>query len=454
MSVPGIVERSLDGEEIAARVSLGGEDELYVTPTRTLIYRADGLLSDESVEEYDHDADRLVVSEGRRKTRFSLEYPLDGTQEFTLPAKHADKAIHPILAGMLNAGGVTAAGEAVLHTYRFSELTLVITSDRIVKHIGEAVWDSEYEEFPFDRLTGIDFEEGEHATQLVLDIDGRPERIKAPNDEAPRVREHLKQALFDFYDVQSMDALHERIAPNDPADPDPDDAANVDFGEGVDPLEANPPASGMDPSAQTDSATEELTDDRFDPNAGSADPDNGSTEDTSTASTTAAEPAETTSETRRDSASESRSPTTEQGSPTRSDRDSGQEASGQSPPPEQRGQTDRSGQPERTDRPDERRDADAGTEAAVANSQREPVNTTPERPSDAGTADPSVTEANADAAGAQELAAAGFEPADDGTDALHAEIEELRSAVEKQNKLLARQQQTIEQLIEELRRGR
>ncbi len=69
MSVPGIVQSTLDDEEIAAEVSLGGEDTLFITPTRTLVYRAEGLLSDESVDDFPHDADRLTLSEGRRKPR-------------------------------------------------------------------------------------------------------------------------------------------------------------------------------------------------------------------------------------------------------------------------------------------------------------------------------------------------------------------------------------------------
>jgi hypothetical protein len=40
------------------------------------------------------------------------------------------------------------------------------------------------------------------------------------------------------------------------------------------------------------------------------------------------------------------------------------------------------------------------------------------------------------------------------TEDVAVELRELREVVEKQNKLLARQQQTIEQLVEELRRGR
>jgi len=34
------------------RASLGSDDELFITPTRTIVYRADGLLSDESADEY------------------------------------------------------------------------------------------------------------------------------------------------------------------------------------------------------------------------------------------------------------------------------------------------------------------------------------------------------------------------------------------------------------------
>ena len=43
MTVPPIVQSTLDDEDVSTRVPLGGEDELFVTPSRTLIYRADGL---------------------------------------------------------------------------------------------------------------------------------------------------------------------------------------------------------------------------------------------------------------------------------------------------------------------------------------------------------------------------------------------------------------------------
>ena len=239
MSVPGIVHSTLDGEEIAARVSLGSDDELFITPTRTIVYRADGLLSDESADDYPHDADRLTLSEGRRKTKFTLEYALDGERTFAVPSKVTDDVLHPVLAGVLNGNGITGPGETVIKPYRFSELTLIITSDRLVKHIGSAVWDGDYEEYHFDDVTELAFEDGSVATQIVLTVDGRPQRIKAPNEEANDLRERLQRALFEYHDVGSLEELNETLGGDD--DDDAGRGGAVDFGGGVDPLDADPP---------------------------------------------------------------------------------------------------------------------------------------------------------------------------------------------------------------------
>jgi hypothetical protein len=238
MSVPGIVHSTLDGEEVVARVSLGSDDELFVTPSRTIVYRADGLLSDESADEFPHDADRVTISEGRRKTTFALEYALDGTRECTVPSSKTDDVLHPVLAGVLNGNEITEPGETVVKTYRFSELTLIITSDRLVKHIGGAVWDEDYEEYHFDDVTNLDFEDGSVAVQIVLTVAGRPQRIKAPNEEANDLRERLKRALFEYHGVGSLEELNEAVGERDD-DGDGDDS--MDFGGGVDPLDADPP---------------------------------------------------------------------------------------------------------------------------------------------------------------------------------------------------------------------
>ncbi|SNZ17285.1 hypothetical protein SAMN06269185_2966 [Natronoarchaeum philippinense] len=392
MSVPGVVESTLDGETVAAEVALGGEDVLYITPTRTLIYRAEGLLSDETVEEYPHEAERLTVKEGRRKTRFSLEYPLDGTKEFTLPSNSAERALHPVLAGIMNAGGVTDPGETVVKTYRFSELTLVITSERLVKHIGEVVWDEDYEEFHYDDVTDLTFEEGSVATQIVLEVDGRQQRIKAPKEHAREVRERLTQALYGYYDVNSMDELRAAVAPDETLDEDADATSNVDFGEGVDPLEANPPAPD----------DEDLTDEAADAAASSTDRDA-----VGGASATARN--------------------------------------------------------EAVDQADAQTASNTGSADATQQSAAATEASTSQQSKAAETAQADASEERGESSESEESSFdfedAGFEPAESDEpasdhDDLAAEVAELRAVVEQQNERLDEQRRVIEQLVEELSRGR
>lgn len=238
MSVPGLVDDELGGETVTERISLGGEDELYVTPTRTLVYRGEGLLRDESIEKYSHDAERVSVTEGRRKTRFTLEYAIEGEQEFTVPASAAEKALTPVLEGVLRVRGVIDEDESVVAAYRFSELTLVITDRRLVKHIGTVLLDPDYEEFNYTDVTDLDFEQGSVAMQIVMTIDGRAERIKAPNEHASEVRLRLETAIQDFYDVNSTEELQAVLQPEEP--PEAEDKAengqDMAFEAGFEPL--------------------------------------------------------------------------------------------------------------------------------------------------------------------------------------------------------------------------
>jgi hypothetical protein len=245
MSLPEIVQSSLDDESVAARVGLGGEDLLLVTPTRTLVYRAEGLLSDEAVEEFPHDAEHVGVAEGRRKAKITLDYGLDGERSFSVPTKRLDQVIHPVLAGVLNARSVTDPGETVKQTYRFSELTVVITSARLVRHIGEAVWDEEYDEYHFDDVTDLDFEEGSVATSVVVTVGGRQERFKAPNDQARALREGLVDAVCAYHGVDDLDELRAATAEDEgktEAESEAADGDTVSFGDGPGPLDT----SGVD----------------------------------------------------------------------------------------------------------------------------------------------------------------------------------------------------------------
>jgi len=238
MSLPELLESALDGEPSVAQVQLGGEDVLVVTPNRTVVYRADGLLSDESIESYAHDAERLDLAVGRRKAKLTLDYGLDGSETLAFPAKRVESVLHPLLAGIINAAGITDPGETVHKTFRFSDLTLIVTSNRVIKHIGSAVWDEDFEAFEYSRLTNVDFEKGSVATSIVLTHDGRQTRFKTPNEDARAVREAVVEAVCTFHGVTSIDELREAMADQDEAGGDAVD--RLDFGDGPAPLSAEP----------------------------------------------------------------------------------------------------------------------------------------------------------------------------------------------------------------------
>lgn len=248
MSQPQMVQTALGDEDVVARVALGGEDELYATPTRTLVYRSEGLLSDETVEEYAHDAERITVSEGRRKAKITLDYGLDGERTFGLSVKHLDRALHPVVEGVLKANDILAADEPVERLFRFSELTLVVAAGRVVKHIGSSVWDEDFEEYRFDDVTDLQFEGGSVATSVVMTVGGRQERFKAPNDDARALRETLESALLNYWGVDSLDELREA---NEPQEDDEPTDEEVSFGDGPDPLSANPAELSEEPANAT-----------------------------------------------------------------------------------------------------------------------------------------------------------------------------------------------------------
>lgn len=263
MSVPAIMESHLGGEQVAAHVPIGGEDALFVTPSRTLIYRAEGLLSDESVEEYPHNANRIEVSEGRRKTKITLDYGLDGGREFTVASKYVDDALHPVLAGVLNAANITDPGETITQTYRFSELTLVITSDRVVKHVGETVWDEDFEEYHYDDVTGVEVEEGNVSSQIVLEVGARQQRIKAQNEVVREIQERLKRSLTEYHGVETYAEFEAAVKPDTDAD-DVEERASVEFDENLKPITTD--GADDDQSTETNSETEfESADDSEDP---------------------------------------------------------------------------------------------------------------------------------------------------------------------------------------------
>ncbi|OTE98713.1 hypothetical protein [Halorubrum sp. SD683] len=451
MSLPDLLAGTVGDEDVVAEVPLGGDDRLAVTPTRTLVYRGDGLLSDESVDEYGHDVERIEVSTGRRKAKITLGYGLDGDETLSVPTKRVDDVLHPILAGVLSASGVTGPGETVVRTFRFSELTLIVTSERLVKHVGSAVWDPEFEEFGYDDLTGLDFEEGTVATAVVLVHDGRSERFKAPNESARAVRETLADAVCSFHGVDSLEEFRVAAAEAEEATSDAEQTGTTDFGEGPDPLSASPAA---DAEADADAA----------PGA-EAEPDSGGL---------GTEPKGADG---RDSAGGSESLAGGDGPGATTE--SAESASVGSPEPS--GGSDPLDDPLAADAAvdDAAEDPLAGDEAGAestgplagdetgAESTDSPAGDAPEAPAEgaergAGGEPAAVGEEAVAADGETD----GVVPDDDAFDGspfesagvedadLASEVAALRRTVEAQSERLDRQSTLIEQLIEELRRGR
>ncbi len=256
MEIPDLVQDALGDEEVQAGVSLGDEDTLCFTPTRTLIYRGEGLLSDEDVSEYLHDFERLSVSEGRRKTTFSLTY-VDDKREFSVPGNRADPVLERLLESALRVNGVVEPDEGLAGVFRFSELTLAVADQRMLKHVGEYTWDGDYVAFPYDDVTGLHFEDGSVATAVVLEVDGRPERIKAPNDQAALLRKTLEEALFEYHGVDSLDELNRALETE--AEGDDESAASatessrgLGLDADIDPLVGGDDGGDADPSPEQD----------------------------------------------------------------------------------------------------------------------------------------------------------------------------------------------------------
>ncbi|WEL16515.1 Uncharacterized protein SVXHr_0333 [Halorhabdus sp. SVX81] len=253
MEIPDLVHEELGGEEIRSGVAIGDEEVVCATDSRTLIYRPEGILSDERIEQYPHDVDRLALSEGRRKTTFKLTY-VDGTRSFAVPASHGRDVLTLLLEGILGVDGVLDEDESVVGAFRFSELTLVIAENRLVRHIGETVWDDDFTQYEYADLTGLDFQEGSVATEIVLTIDGRPQRIKTPREDARLVEETLKKAVFEFYEVATMAELQRAVETAETGDESSaaDEPDDLTFGSGIDPLVSETGDEPSDP-LETDS---------------------------------------------------------------------------------------------------------------------------------------------------------------------------------------------------------
>ena len=247
--LPDRLLEAVGDEPVVETVDIGGGDALIVAVTTTYLYRSEGLLSDESIESYGHDARRLAVDAGRRKATVRLE-TLDDERSFTVPAEAAETVVEAMLEGVLRTTGVVDREESVAGRFRFNDLTLVVTDAKLFKHVGPAVWNEDFEIFDYGSLTDLDFEDGSVATRVVVEIQGRQHRVKVPNDRAGEVRRTVRDAVFDHHDVTTLGELRSALdaaSTDAESEPKPDSAPEL---TGIDPVEEE--TTGGDDDAGTD----------------------------------------------------------------------------------------------------------------------------------------------------------------------------------------------------------
>ena len=222
--LPDLLSEAVGDSAVIDTVDIGGGDAVVVTTRATYLYRSEGLLRDESVETFDHEIERLSVRTKRRKRSITLG-TIDGESEFTVPADGADGIVEAMARGVLVTNGVVEPEEEITELFRFSELTVVVTDRRLFEHVGGAVWDGDFEAVEYADLTGLDFERGSVATQVVLETADRRRRVKVPNEHAGTVRRAIEEAVFGFHGVGSIEAFRDEVATPEedaaPSTPDP-----------------------------------------------------------------------------------------------------------------------------------------------------------------------------------------------------------------------------------------
>jgi len=442
MDIPDLVQRALGGEEIQAGVSLGDEDAVCFTPTRTLVYKGEGLISDEGVEEFPLDVERLAVKRSRRKTKFQLQY-IEGPRSFTVPSNRDEDVLERLLEGVFRVESVIEPDESVVGVYLFSELTLVVADGRLVKHIGEAVWDDDYEVYDFEDVTGLDFERTSVATSIVVEIDGYPQRVKVPSDTGPIVRKTLQNALFDFHGVGSLEELNRVLAPDDDepeADADaPDQAGDLTLGSGIDPLVTDSdsdPARGVeDPFAagSEDGPADEgspLAEPALDP----SNDDDAVTEDATATDDAVADAAVTDDASVTDAVDDDDPLSPTGASHTHGNHEAESGATGEETATDTASTADDTG-------------AESETDSESTGGGNEPTAQTSEAPdggADGTTAGESAVEAGTGVATPADVATR------DDIEVVADRLEELTDAVDRQNELLKRQHRAMKQLVERL----
>lgn len=246
MSLPAGVSGLVDEDELIDDVALDGHRSLYVTPAKAVTFRERSLFTEESVDVYPTDIDRLLLEEGKRQSTVTFEYPDGQSSSLELPTEAMAPALKALLASATRATGAIPTDETILDLYRFNELTVILTDRRLLKHVGWAMWAASHDQIDYTDVRNIRVEQGQVSTGVNIDTDDGSDRLKIPHDTADDFVARLKSAVCDFHGIDDIGVLRGDPDAGKP-DPEPD-------------LDRLRPLSVGDPDEDD---TDEFPDDRF-----------------------------------------------------------------------------------------------------------------------------------------------------------------------------------------------
>lgn len=250
MSLPGGVSMLVDEDELINRIELDDRRTLFVTPSRAIAYRERSMLTEESVESYPTDLERLTLEEGKRQVTVTFEYPDEADRTLDLPKSSMAAALKALLASVIRATDVLEADEDIEELYRFNELTVVLTDRRLIKHVGHALWGETHEAIDYEIIRDLHTEEGQVSTGVIIETTGATERFKLPKDSADRFIAQIEDAVCAYHDVAALGVLRGNPDAGKPEpEPDLDRLRPLQVSEDDDPgatVEGEPAAMSSD----------------------------------------------------------------------------------------------------------------------------------------------------------------------------------------------------------------
>lgn len=221
MTLPGGVSVLVGEDDIIDQVELDTHRMLYVTSTRAIAFRERSLFTEESVEVFPTNVKRLLLNRGKRQSTVTFEYTDRDDRELQLPSDATPPSIRALLESVVRATDVLEGDESIIELYRLNELTVIVTDQRLIKHVGQALWALPFDSIDYETVRDIESEVGQMSTGVFIRTTEGSDRFKLPKDVADRFVSRLEEAVCDYHDVPSVGVLRGDPDAGKP-DPEPD----------------------------------------------------------------------------------------------------------------------------------------------------------------------------------------------------------------------------------------